>query len=251
MKLTVLGSGTGWISLKRSAPSYLVSLKDFHLLIDMGPGTLRQILKAGLTLNDISAIFISHFHPDHIADLIPFFFATRYNLGYTRKDKLELFAHRDFNEFFEGLKKIFRQWVCPPEELLSLFLVEEDLYSFTLGPFKAETLKVNHNPESLALKLEFQKKILIYSSDTGFWEPLIDFSKKADLLILECANSESIISPFHLGPKEIAEIVSKANPKKLLLTHFYPHSEHPNLDIIRKDYKGDILLAEDFMVIDI
>ncbi|MFN3921544.1 MAG: MBL fold metallo-hydrolase, partial [Caldimicrobium sp.] len=78
MRLTVLGSGTGWITLERSSPAYLVSHENFHLLLDFGPGTLRQILRVGLTFNDISAIFISHFHPDHFSDLIPFLFATRY-----------------------------------------------------------------------------------------------------------------------------------------------------------------------------
>lgn len=251
MKLTILGSGTGWITLKRSSPAYLVSLEDFHLLIDFGPGTLRQILKVGLTFNEISAIFISHFHPDHISDLIPFLFATRYRLGYIRREGLELIAHKNFSEVYAGLKQAFGNWVCPPEGLLNLRLIEKEKDSFKLGPFKAFTLKVNHNPESLALKLEFQGKTLIYSGDTGFWEPLIDFAKGADLLILECANSETFSVPLHIGPKEIAEIAGKATPKTLLLTHFYPHSENPNLEVIKEKYSGEIILAIDLLCLEL
>ncbi len=251
MKLTVLGSGTGWITLSRSSPSYLVSLGDYHLLLDMGPCSLRQLLRAGITLNDISAIFISHFHPDHISDLIPFLFATRYNLGYSRKEGFELITHRNFLEVYEGLKKAFGQWVCPPEGILKLKLIDQEFASFILGPFYAETLKVSHNPESLAIKLEGFGKTLVYSGDTGFWEPLAEFAKDSDLLILECANSEDFSVPTHLGPKEIVEIAKIAHPKKLLLTHFYPHSENPNLEEMQNKFKGEILLAEDFLSIEL
>ncbi len=171
MKVTILGSGTGWITSKRGAPGYLLSYRDFHLLLDLGPGTIKQLLKVGLTLNDISAIFISHFHPDHITDLIPFLFAMRYQLGYTRRDKISLYAHKNFSAFYEGLKSAFGHWVCPPEGLLEINLIEkESLFSFQLGPFLAKTIKVNHNPESLAIRLELGKKSLIYSGDTGFCE---------------------------------------------------------------------------------
>ncbi|MFN3504828.1 MAG: MBL fold metallo-hydrolase [Caldimicrobium sp.] len=250
MRITILGSGTGWITSKRSSPAYLVSRDNFHLLLDFGPGTLRQLLKIGLNLNDITAIFISHFHPDHISDLIPFLFATRYRLGYQRKEGFELIVHKNFLELYEGLKKAFGHWVCPPEDLMKLKLVSESS-SFTIGPFRAQTIGVNHNPESLAIKLEVNEKTLVYSGDTGFCEDLIEFSKGVTLLILECANSENVLAPGHLSPKEIAEIAGKANPETLILTHFYPHSENPNLEIIKEKFEGKIILAEDFLTLEL
>lgn len=250
MKITILGSGTGWITLERSSPAYLISQENFHLLLDFGPGTLRQILRAGITLNDISAIFISHFHPDHISDLIPFLFATRYNLGYHRSESFELIAHKNFLDLYEALKKAFGHWVCPPENLIRITSVSSGS-SFKIGPFNAQTIEVNHNPESLAIKLKTQGKTLVYSGDTGLSESLIEFSKEVDLLILECANSETISVPIHLGPREIAEIAGRANPKFLVLTHFYPHSENPDIEIIKEKYKGEIILAEDLLTIEL
>lgn len=252
MRLTVLGSGTGWITSKRGAPGYLVSYQDFHLLLDLGPGTIKQLLKTGLTINDISAIFISHFHPDHITDLIPFLFAMRYQLGYLRKESVHLYVHKNFSSFYENLKLTFGQWVCPQEELLKINLIErEDLHTFKLGPFLAKTIRVKHNPESLAIRLELGEKSLIYSGDTGFCEELITLAEGGDLLILECANSKLYSVPHHLGPEEISLICERAQPKAVLLTHFYPHSEEVDLEIIQKRYQGKIFLAEDLLILEI
>jgi len=252
MRLTVLGSGTGWLTSQRSAPGYLISQGNFHLLLDLGPGTLKQLLKTGLSINEISGIFISHFHPDHVTDLIPFLFATRYRLGYVRKEKVYLYVHKNFSAFYEGLKRAFGDWISPPQGLLELFLIEkEDFFTFSLGPFKATTVKVNHNPESLAIRLEFEGKSLIYSGDTGYCEALIELGKEGDLLILECANSKAFSVPHHLGPEEIALVLQKARPKRVLLSHFYPHSEEVDLEVIRRVYEGEIFLAEDLMTLEI
>lgn len=252
MRLTVLGSGTGWLRIDRRAPAYLVSVGNFHLLLDAGPGTLYQLLHLGISLNEISAIFISHFHPDHVTDLIPFFFATRYQLGYNRQSPVSIIAHRKFLEFHEGLKGAFGQWVSPPEGLIDFILLEGDtLQSFGLGPLTVKTLGVKHNEESLAIRLEFEGKSLIYSGDTGLCREIIELARGGDLLILECANSLDLKSPFHLGPDDIAEIVFKAKPKKILLSHFYPHSENPPLELIQKVFDGDILIARDLQTLEI
>ena len=252
MKLTVLGSGTGWITSKRRAPGYLLSYEKFHLLLDLGPGTINQLLKTGLTINDISAIFISHFHPDHVTDLIPFLFAMNYRLGYTREEKIFLYAHKNFSLFYENLKAAFGHWICPPKELLEIKLIEkEDFYTFQLGPFLAKTIKVKHNPESLAIRLEIDKKSITYSGDTGFCEELITLSYGSDLLILECANSKNFFVPHHLGPEEIALVCERAKPKRVLLSHFYPHSEEVDINLIKERYTGEIILAYDLLTLNI
>lgn len=254
LKLTVLGSGTGWIRLDRNAPGYLVSLEDeFTLLLDCGYGVFKQILKIGRRLEEVSAIFVSHFHPDHVSDLIPFFFATRYSLGYKRILPLELYAAQGFLTFFELLKKAFNNWIEPPSYLLKITeLPLTEGYEFSMGPFKARTSPVKHNLESLALRLEYKDKVLVYSGDTGYCKSLINLAREADLLIVECSNSEDLKVEIHLSPEEIGMIARDARVKTLLVSHFYPHSEKKeNLDIIKKYFEGNVILAEDFLTLEV
>jgi ribonuclease BN (tRNA processing enzyme) len=250
MKLTVLGSGTGWIRLERNSPGYLLEVDNFCLLLDIGPGVLKQILRIGKTLEDISAIFISHFHPDHITDLIPFFFATRYNLGYKRVTPFDLYAEESFSQFYDLLKQAFKGWIEPPEGLLNIHLLPKvKNYKFSIGPFKTFTSPVRHNFESLAIRLEHKNKSLVYSGDTGYCEELIELAKNADLLVIECANSKDLYVEHHLSPEDIALISERAKVKRIVLSHFYPHSEKVDLNVIKERFKGEIILAEDFMEI--
>ncbi len=74
MKLIILGSGTSVPQAQMASPSIALFIDDQFVLLDIGPGTLRQLAIAGLQFEDIDYICISHFHPDHTADLIHFFF---------------------------------------------------------------------------------------------------------------------------------------------------------------------------------
>jgi ribonuclease BN (tRNA processing enzyme) len=253
MKLTVLGSGTGWLRLDRNAPGYLLEEEDFCMLLDCGPGVFKQILKLGKKLEEISAIFISHFHPDHVADIIPFFFAIRYSMGYKRVLPVYLYTSEYFFQFFEALKKAFNEWIEPPQGLIKINgLPKVKNYSFSIGPFKAWSMPVKHNPESLAIRLEYKGKSFVYSGDTGYCEELIELSKNADLLLVECSNSEILAVEHHLSPQDIAVIAERAKVKRVLLSHFYPHSEKEGIEeIIKKEFSGEVILAKDFMEITI
>ncbi|MBW2615942.1 MAG: MBL fold metallo-hydrolase, partial [Deltaproteobacteria bacterium] len=65
MELIILGSGTAIPLNHRASPSLALVIDGQLILFDMGPGTLRQLTKAGLNHEDIRRVFITHFHPDH------------------------------------------------------------------------------------------------------------------------------------------------------------------------------------------
>jgi len=66
MELTVLGSGTGVPSAKRSSPGYFLKVKGHNVLFDGGSGTLRRMEEAGLSYKDVDLICYTHGHPDHV-----------------------------------------------------------------------------------------------------------------------------------------------------------------------------------------
>jgi ribonuclease BN (tRNA processing enzyme) len=65
-----LGTGGGpVIRRERSEPANAVVVGDAVYLFDVGSGVERQMAGAGLSLANVRAIFISHHHIDHDADL--------------------------------------------------------------------------------------------------------------------------------------------------------------------------------------
>ena len=99
MELIVIGSGTGVPSLRRGSPALALKAAGRLLVLDLGPGTLRALLRLGLNFSAIDVLALTHLHPDHVGDLIPFLFATRYSLGYTRREPFRLLA-ADLTELY-------------------------------------------------------------------------------------------------------------------------------------------------------
>ncbi|MCX6814011.1 MAG: ribonuclease Z, partial [Candidatus Azambacteria bacterium] len=107
MKLTILGSGTCVPSTERGSPANFLKIRESNILVDCGPGTLRQMEGAGLDYKNLDYVFITHFHSDHIADLVPLLQALNWTPGFDRKEKLTLVGPVGFSKFYNSLLQLF------------------------------------------------------------------------------------------------------------------------------------------------
>jgi len=249
-RITILGSGTCVQSLVRSACSVLVETGASKLVLDMGPGTMRRLLETGNTIFDISHIFLSHFHPDHTAELVPFLFANKYPDGNRRKIPLTVLASRGFKIFFKGLYQSYGEYIALPPDLFQIIeLNPETPERYLTDDFSVQWASVAHRPESLAYRIaDTSGKSLVYSGDTDMSENLVALAKSTDLLICESALPDSLRVPGHLTPSLAGDMASRARVKKLVLTHFYPQCEGADLvNQCRKTYGGQVVLATDLM----
>ncbi len=245
MELIVLGSGTGVPSLRRGAPAYAVQAAGRLIMLDLGSGACRALLRHGLSFSQIDIIALTHLHPDHIGDLVPFLFATHYSLGYTREVPFSLLAAQGFREFHRKLKGPFGQWVEAPEGMMDIWELKPDAPDEVM--YEGLTIRsapVNHIEGSLAYRLEVEGKVLVYSGDTDVSASLVELAKGADLFILECANPFKIRG--HLTPAEAGRLAAQAEVKRLVLTHFYPPCDE--VDVAARaaaEFGSEIIKAED------
>jgi ribonuclease BN (tRNA processing enzyme) len=244
MNLTVLGSGTGAIRLERGSAGYLLKAGKYLFLIDSGPGTLTRILKAGYALNQIDALFYTHIHPDHISDLVPFLFSSKYSHPKRRK-KLLIAGGTGFWDFFAQLSDVYRGWLTPKS--FQLQVIEMDpRRKIRMGSIDIACSHVNHIPESAAYRFEYQGKSVVFSGDTDMSPDLVQLSRHADVLILECSFPDRKRVKGHLTPQSAGKMASEAHPRLLLLSHFYPPCDRINLRAqIQKSYSGRFRLAHD------
>ncbi|CCQ23473.1 Uncharacterized protein yhfI [Listeria monocytogenes N53-1] len=68
MKLTVFGHWGGYPVANEGTSSYLLEEAGFKLLIDVGASAV-SIMQNYIDPDDIDAAIISHYHPDHVADV--------------------------------------------------------------------------------------------------------------------------------------------------------------------------------------
>ncbi len=93
---------------------------------------------------------------------------------------------------------------------------------------------------------------VVYSGDTDFSDNLVTLSTNADLLICESALPDELKVEGHLTPSLAGEIATRANVRKLVLTHFYPQCDLVDIEQeCRKTYAGPLVIAEDLMKIEL
>jgi ribonuclease BN (tRNA processing enzyme) len=251
MELIVLGSGTGVPSLRRGSPALAVKAAGRLLCLDLGSGALRALLRHGLNFSQIDIFALTHLHPDHIGDLVPFLFASHYSLGYTRDAPFWMLAARGFGAFQGRLQQAFGQWVEAPPGLMQLRELSPAGPDEVSWPgLVIKSAPTNHIEGSLGYRVEAEGQALVYSGDTDESDSLVALAREADLLVLEAANPFKV--PGHLTPQEAGRLAARAGVKRLLLTHFYPPCDEVDMAALAaQEFSGEIIRAEDGLSLEI
>lgn len=245
MKLTILGSGTGVPREDRGSPAYLLTFAKSKALVDSGPGALRQLVKTGVSVNDVTHIFYTHCHPDHTLDFGAFLFAAK-NLGSIRHNNLVVVGPKGFLEFHEKWKNLYSTWIQPDTyklEILEMLNSEKSFEDFTV-----QSKEMVHIYFSVGYRFSENGKSLVLSGDTDYHEGIVELGRSADILLLECSLPDDMRWPGHLTPALCGRIAREAGPKKLVLSHFYPACDKTDVKTaVSKEWDGEIVLATDFM----
>ncbi|HPQ44439.1 MAG TPA: ribonuclease Z [Syntrophales bacterium] len=254
MKITILGSGTCVPSLTRSSCSVLIEIESAKFVFDMGAGTIRRLLECGITIGEVSHIFFSHFHPDHIGELVSFLFASKYPGGTRRRDRLKITAASGFLDFYEGLKKVYGRWIELEEGIVEIFeMSNSGPDRMRLGIANITTFPMNHIESSIGYRITTpDDSSIVYTGDTDSCENAVRLAMGADLLICESSFPDGSKIDGHLTPSLAGSIASEAGVENLVLTHFYPDCDKIDIEAqCRKTYNGNVVCAEDFMQMEI
>lgn len=251
-QIIILGSGTCVPSLQRSSCAVLMQTGGKHLLFDCGPGVMRRLLEIGVSIFDITHIFLSHFHPDHSGELAAFLFAIKYPDPSAQRQPLTIVAGNGFKAFFKRLQAVYGNWITLPPNLFSVIeldIQQPDRYAFP--SFTVFSMPVAHRPESLAYRIvDTHGKVMVYSGDTDLCDGLATVAAGADLMICEASFPDDQKIDGHLTPSLAGKIAQAAAVKRLVLTHFYPPCEGADIENqCRNAYNGSILLARDLMAL--
>jgi ribonuclease BN (tRNA processing enzyme) len=236
MKLTVLGRWGAYPEAGEATSGYLLQTDRHNLLLDCGSGILAKLLYH-VRQEELDAVFISHFHHDHAADLGCLSYAVKIAMDLKKRQKpLEIYApdkSRRFAELSFGAYTVGKA-VQPGT-------------SVNLNGLTVDFCATVHEEYNLAMRIMYQGKVLVYTGDLGPTTDIREFCRGADLMVCESSlyEHEKGFSPGHLTTEEAARLAAEAGVKSLMLTHF-PHAgdirEMPAE--AAKFYPGKIYLAE-------
>lgn len=244
MKITTLGSWGGYPYKDQGTTSYLLTGHDgFQLLMDAGSRALNELEKVVSPL-DLDAVIISHYHPDHVADLgVLRHYRQLYPKQLWEPKLLPIYAHNEDQTEFAKLS-------LPDVSVGVAYDVEG---SQSIGPFDISFIKTVHPVVCYAFRIVERQtgQVLVFTADTGYFDDLALFAADADLFLADVylyEGNENHIA--HLTTKEAGQIAQQAKVKKLVLTHMPPlppqgvdPSRH--LEILKEEtqkYAGPILV---------
>ena len=209
LHVVLVGSGGPTPNNERHSVSVAVIAGGEFILVDTGPGTARYANLQKLPFGDLSAVFLTHFHSDHIADLgeVNMYSWVQGN----RTKRLEVFGPEGVNKVVQGyalayeLDSLYRtahhgEAVAPSsgaEPVAKTIAVQDpdkaELF-FDRNGLKAYMFEVNHFPVKPAVgyRFEYKGNVVVISGDTIRTPTLAKYADKADLFICDALDAKTI-----------------------------------------------------------
>ena len=252
MKLIILGSGTSVPHPARAASAYWLETSNGLLLLDMGPDTAHRMAEERLDWPNLDAIWISHFHLDHMGGLTPFLFGLKWAPeAKSRTKALRIFGPEGLRRIIEAVDSSNNYRLFEQSFPVDIAEVGPDAHFEILPGIVANTFSTFHTPESLALRLK-DPKLFVYTSDTGFSDDLVQFAKHADLLLMECSYRRNKPVQKHLELADAMRLAQECTPRKVVLTHLYQEWDQVDLAAeARMLWSGETIEAKDGLRVEI
>lgn len=262
----------------RKNPATLLMINGQPYIVDCGYGTSQQLVRAGVPLNAVRHIFITHHHSDHNLEYGSVFYNGWATGLRTRVDTwgppgLERMT-RDFFEYMkfdietrmddEGRPDLRKLVFAHDFDKPGLVMQNEDV--------KVTAARVRHPPieHAYAFRFDTADRSIVISGDTNYSPELIELARDADVLVHEilympglekllsrvpnAAKLKEHIVASHTVPEDVGRVAAAAGVKTVVLTHFVPGDDPSITDEqwtegVRKHFGGRIVVGKDLMEI--
>ncbi|MBN2111387.1 MAG: MBL fold metallo-hydrolase [Methanosarcinaceae archaeon] len=251
MKIRFLGTGVGIPQVGRVQSGIIMEMDGMPVLFDCGCGVLGRIVEAGYRHMDIGNIVLTHLHLDHVGDVLALLKAN-WLVG---KTDMHIFGP-------EGTRDWFGMVMGTYDYLKGRF--EVDISELSGGEtFTPEGTNcivsctpTVHSVSSLAYRVEYGGKAVVYTGDTEPSGTVFEFADGADLMIHECSFPPGFEVSSHTTPDMFSNMLERVplNVKRLYFTHLYPQMqghEQETVDHVRQYFKGEVAIASDLMEIEV
>ncbi len=273
IKVTLLGTGSPPPVIDRFGPSVLVEAGNQKLIFDVGRGSLQRLTQAAVKPRDITAVFFTHLHSDHLVGF-PDLWLTGWVNG-RREKAVRAFGPAGTVRMMARLEEAFDFDIKirlyddrPPPE--GIHIEAKDIVEglvYDSDGVKVTAFDVDHDPikPAFGFRVDFAGRSVLISGDTRYSENLIKFAKGVDLLIHEVVSLDSLrranysderirtIINHHTSPEQAGELFSKVKPKMAVYYHLVLPTavESDLLTRTRTKYNGPVEVGHDLMVMEV
>ncbi|MBI2953320.1 MAG: MBL fold metallo-hydrolase [Chloroflexi bacterium] len=274
MRLTLLGTGNPRPNPHRAGPSQHIQIGGTSILVDCGSGVVRRMVEAGLRVQDIDYIFLTHLHSDHCIDLMHVLLSGWISF---RTRPLQLIGPPGTREHLDSLMRVF-DWdirVRRLSERVGAEMLRVDCqeieHGWTMGGkgWQVTAARVDHYPveHAFAFRFDAPERSIAISGDTAPCQAMIDLARGVDILVHEGTHPTrhegaydhlpkgqveahfDRLQRYHTRAREAGRIAREAGAKLLVLSHLGPSDESPLRTEAEEAFGGPVVLGADLMVL--
>lgn len=248
MRLTVLGSGASYPGAGHACAGYLVEIGEIRVLLDCGNGSVSNLARV-CEPERLSAVFITHAHVDHFADLYVLQAALRY-APQGPAPALDLFvAEGVLDSVLAPLSEHGRR------EMGEAF-VTHGLTATTpthIGDLSVTPVPVTHAANTFALAVDACGARLFYTSDAVLDDALVAAASGANVLLADATLPDGFAGRApHMTPAQAGALASTVGAGTLILTHLWPSVDR---EVASREaarfFDRRIIVASELLAIDI
>jgi len=244
VRVVFLGTGDAFSAGGRYQAAYLIQGPEGSLLLDCGATVLAALKYNDLKAEPIDAIFLSHFHGDHIAGL-PFLFL-HYTYVEPRSRLLRIAGPPGVeSRVMQLFKAMYADSAAEPLPYALEFAEAQPLKPLVLAGMRIIPFYVPHqtHPPSFGCEIETAGCRIVYSGDAGWTEDLLARTQNADLFICECSFFETRMET-HMDYPRIAENLERFGSKRIVLTHV-------GQEVLDRLREVDLEIAHDGLILEL
>jgi ribonuclease Z len=261
------GTGSPLPDRRRAGPCFAIVAGGKLFVFDAGEGAQETLTLMGLPSSRVEAVFLTHFHSDHIDGLGPL--ALQHWAGGAAEAPLPVYGTAGVERVVNGLNEAYAidsgyriahhgPEVVPPggyglaPHPFDLPDSEESAVVYDQDGARILAFRVCHEPvtEAVGYRIEYQGRSVVVTGDTRRCDRVARAAQNADLLVHEAlqptllrimgqaaADTEQPniaaiahdIEDYHTTPREAAEVAQAAHVRALALTHLIPPMPIPFL----------------------
>jgi ribonuclease Z len=268
--LILLGTGMPRPDPKCSGPASAVIAGGKVFLFDAGPGVMRRLAAAGLPIDGVDALFLTHLHSDHTLGYPDLIFTT-WVMG--RREPLQAYGPKGLRRMTKHILEAWKEDIgvrITGLEQASAEGYQVDVHEIKTGivydrdDVRITAFEVSHGSwkHAYGYRIDTADRSIVISGDTRPCDTLLDAARGVDILLHEVYPDSglapeprdggeewpSYMRQFHTSDLELGAIAAVAQPKLLVLHHIVRMgtTDDELLAAIRAGgFNGDTMIGQD------
>lgn len=265
--LRFLGTGSPEPDPRRcgSGTAIQVSRDSAWLLVDCGRGVTQRAIEAGLDLQALEAVLLTHHHSDHVSDLAGLAIA-RFVAGVdgplrvlVPEGPCQRFADRCLDAFDDTAfysQRVAGSTIRPAIAVSAFSAAGTPRPVLDVAGVKVSAALVDHGPMEAAVgyRVAADGAVVAISGDTAVGAGIRALAMGVDVLVHQALRSDLAAAPaltWNASARSVGALAQEVGVRHLVLTHLMPSPAGPDdetafeVEARSGGYGGPVTIAQD------